>query len=256
MLCSVREGDSSKTGITKHSQDLLLGHFNYFFINFASLFFQMETKNNLPQKIILHETFKRHTRVKTGEKPFKCDVWENVVLYISALTRHKKLHTGEKPYSCKMLKAFSQQSTLTICSIVEGRREGEYREATLLPCLFVVLSCYYQNTVIKQDTDSYVPAASPPRGQRGMPFPPVCYHYHDTDKGLCLSAASLPEEQGGMFPSSPYQLRSLPLSPATPSHGCYLTPVLTPHHVHLSQALLINNALHYLSITCTFYYLY
>ena len=51
----------------------------------------MKTKNNLPQKIILHETFNyTYIMVKTDVKLFKCNVWENVVLDISALTGHKR----------------------------------------------------------------------------------------------------------------------------------------------------------------------
>ena len=38
--------------------------------------------------------------VPTGEKPYKCQNWDNTFSFLCRLTVHLKTHSGEKPYHC------------------------------------------------------------------------------------------------------------------------------------------------------------
>ena len=64
----------------------------------------------------------QHSRIHSGEKPFKCDMCQTTFRKPDHLRKHKKLHTGERPYVCQHCsKSFIQKINMKIhmkkCSV-------------------------------------------------------------------------------------------------------------------------------------------
>jgi len=54
-----------------------------------------------------------HSRIHSGQKPYKCHVCEKAFSQSSNLHTHMRVHTGDKPYKCSLChKRFSYSSDL------------------------------------------------------------------------------------------------------------------------------------------------
>ena len=66
----------------------------------------------LVQKMFLSLVVK-HTRIRTGEMPYHCDICNKKFIDKSVLAVHMGIHTGEKPYQCdECSKMFVKKSEL------------------------------------------------------------------------------------------------------------------------------------------------
>ena len=62
---------------------------------------------------------KRHTRMHTGEKRYKCDMCSARFERKGNLKMHTRIHTGDKPYQCETWYAkFSRNSQFIIAFIL------------------------------------------------------------------------------------------------------------------------------------------
>uniref|UniRef100_G3TR17 Zinc finger protein 397 n=1 Tax=Loxodonta africana TaxID=9785 RepID=G3TR17_LOXAF len=71
--------------------------------------------DNPQKRLSLSTNSKTYQKVRTEERPYRCDVCGHSFKKHSSLTQHQRIHTGEKPYKCNQCgKAFSLRSYLII----------------------------------------------------------------------------------------------------------------------------------------------
>ena len=52
-----------------------------------------------------YKTLKAHSKLHSGEKPYKCEVCLATLIQLGDLPQHLKVHSGEKPYNCEVCSA-------------------------------------------------------------------------------------------------------------------------------------------------------
>jgi len=87
------------------------------------------TVPNCGKKFSRTDELKRHNRIHTGDKPYKCDKCQRSFSRSDHLRTHTRTHTGEKPYECRhCIKAFARSDERKRHEKTHERAKGKLRK--------------------------------------------------------------------------------------------------------------------------------
>jgi len=96
-----------------------------------------------------------HSRIRSGEKPYKCHVCDRSFGYPSGIRTHMRVHTGDKPYKCSLCdKRFRQSTNL----LTHKRHVHSDTRPYLCPCcgkLFKTSATLKQHFYVNTDAEPF-----------------------------------------------------------------------------------------------------